>query len=1533
MDSHSAIEEYPLTTLQEGMLFQRIYTGRPGVDLLQVCVEMRHSLDLSVLEDAWHRVIRHNPALRTRILYEGRNEPVQEVTDDVEFHLTAHDLSGLTPEGQQDAIEKYEREDRDRGLDISSAPPMRVAVYRRSEKDHRMVWAVHHIVVDGRACTLVLKDVFGCYEAQMQGRTVELPVRRAFSDYVNWTRHLDSSQASQFWSEKLKGFANPTPILKDQTTSRLITGQFAGRTEQSIYLSPELSAKLKELMKREGLSLNTLVQGMWAILLSRYSGEDDIVFGATKTTRRAFAGAESMVGPLIVTVPVRVRVCSEAPLIAWLRELRAEWLSYRDYDHAPLTLIQQSSEISRGASLFETFVVFENGAFDDGLRANGGGWRDRTATLVSADTNYALTLMGYGGEELELRICYDAQQFSSATIQRMLEHLRTMAVAVAEKPDLTVGDVPLLTGAERRQLVEEWNETPWEYPGDKCLHELFEEQVTRRGNAVALIFGDNSLTYAELNARANQLGHYLKRQGIGPGQRVGLCVERSLAMMVGLLGIQKSGAAYVPLDPAYPAERLRLTLEDAQLTMMVTEGKLSAHIPEYRGALVCLDRDCASIAAESTTNTVSGATPEDLIYVIFTSGSTGRPKGVMVPHRAVVNLMTWMANELQMGKQDVFPALASFAFDMSIPELYLALVSGGTVAIGEDHLAANGEELAEFLMKNKATIVHATPTTWNLLLESGFTGKGLKMAIGAEALLATLFTKLMGCTDSLYNFYGPTETTVWSAYHCFKSKDEPIVIGRPLGNTRVYIRDKHGNPTPIGVPGEIQIGGDGVTRGYLNRPELTAEKFIADPFSDKPNAKLYRTGDVGRFLADGRIEFQGRADHQVKVRGYRVELGEIETALNQHTAVQECVVVAREDVPGDKRLVAYVVPAPGHDVDSAELRSWVKSRVPEYMVPVAWIELAQLPLSPNGKVDRKNLPAPEFTRRELEREYVAPRTAAEEGIAGIWAELLNMDRVGMADNFFELGGHSLLATRVVLRIRQAFQVELPIRTLFEHPVLADLAKEVETLQRKSSNLVTPPLKAITRLGSLELSFAQHRLWFMSKMDPANSFYNLPFATRLRGPLNVNALTQSLNTVVRRHETLRTAFVEQEGEVIQVIEPHVTLALPVVDLRHIEKQERVAEGQQHAQRESLVPFDLERAPLIRAKLLQFEAEEYVLIINMHHIISDAWSRSVFVSELAVLYEALIEGKSSPLSELPIQYADYVVWQRSWLRDKTLANHVDYWRKQLRDAPPVLQLPSDRPRPPVQSFQGAMCQSRIPRTLVSEIKRVSQAEGVTLFMYLLAAFQALLFRYSEQEQIIVGTDLANRTSLELEKLIGFFVNLLPICTNFSGNPTFREVLGRVREVTLGAYSHQDMPFEKLVEELSPDRTLSHNPLVQVLFVMLNTPSTNLQLKGLQARPFEFDLTRSKFDVVVYARELDEGLAIEWLYSTDLFDRETARRMAENYATLLADATLRPAARIGALQFQTDAERVEKEALRRQHQLSTSFKPAKRKPITLA
>jgi len=817
MDSHSAIEEYPLTTLQEGMLFQRIYTGRPGVDLLHVCVEMRHSLDLSVLEDAWHRVIRHNRALRTRILYEGRNDPVQEVRDDVEFHLTAQDLSGLIPEGQQDAIERYERADRGRGLDISSAPLMRVVVFRRSEKDHRMVWTVHHIVVDGRACTLVLKDVFGCYEAQMQGRTVELPVRRAFSDYVNWTRHLDSSQASQFWSEKLKGFANPTPILKDQTTSRLITGQFAGRTEQSIYLSPELSAKLKELMKREGLSLNTLVQGMWAILLSRYSGEDDIVFGATKTTRRAFAGAESMVGPLIVTVPVRVRVCSEAPLIAWLRELRAEWLSYRDYDHAPLTLIQQSSEISRGASLFETFVVFENGAFDDGLRANGGGWRDRTATLISADTNYALTLMGYGGEELELRICYDAQQFSSATIQRMLEHLRTMAVAVAEKPDLTVGDVPLLTAAERRQLVEEWNETPWEYPGDKCLHELFEEQVTRRGNAVALIFGDNSLTYAELNARANQLGHYLKRQGIGPGQRVGLCVERSLAMMVGLLGIQKSGAAYVPLDPAYPAERLRLTLEDAQLTMMVTEGKLSAHIPEYRGALVCLDRDCASIAAESTTNTVSGATPEDLIYVIFTSGSTGRPKGVMVPHRAVVNLMTWMANELEMGEQDVFPALASFAFDMSIPELFLALVSGGTVAIGEDHLAANGEELAEFLAKYKATIVHATPTTWNVLLESGFTGKGLKLAVGAEALPASLFTKLMGCTDSLYNFYGPTETTVWSAYHCFKSKDEPIVIGRPLGNTRVYIRDKHGNPTPIGVSGEIQIGGDGVTRGYLIR--------------------------------------------------------------------------------------------------------------------------------------------------------------------------------------------------------------------------------------------------------------------------------------------------------------------------------------------------------------------------------------------------------------------------------------------------------------------------------------------------------------------------------------------------------------------------------------------------------------------------------------------------------------------------------------------------------------------------------------------
>jgi amino acid adenylation domain-containing protein len=1092
--------------------------------------------------------------------------------------------------------------------------------------------------------------------------------------------------------------------------------------------------------------------------------------------------------------------------------------------------------------------------------------------------------MAEGSQGLMVRLEYNTDIFDPSTVDRLVDHFQILLQGIVGDPQQHILDLPLLGRSECDQLLVEWNATEADYPRGQCLHQRFETQVERTPDAIALSFENQSLTYQKLNEQANRLAHYLQKRGIGPATLVGVYVQRSLAMMVALLAVQKSGAAYVPIDPAYPADRIGSMLEDAQAPLVLTEKSLLDSLPPHAGEALCLDEDAACWAQESAANPGSNVAPEDLLYVIFTSGSTGRPKGVQVRHRAVVNLLTCMAREMSMGESDVVPALASFAFDMCIPELYLALVTGGRVVIGHRDLAANGEELAALLRQTGATLVHATPTTWRLLLEAGFTGKGLKRVIGAEPLSAELCTRLLEADPSLYNFYGPTETTVWSTFHQFRSKDEPLTVGRPLANTQVYILDKNLHPVPIGVPGEIHIGGDGVACGYLKRPELTAEKFIADPFSTKPGAKLYKTGDLGCFFADGRIEFRGRGDNQVKLRGYRIELGEIETILAQHPAVQQAVVVARENTAGDKRLVAYVIPVAGEDASASQLRAHVKDELPEYMVPSAFVTLEKFPLTPNGKVDRKNLPAPDYAPLELGREYVEARTAVEEVIAGIWAKVLKLDRVGMTDHFFELGGHSLLATQVVSRIRLALQVELPLRALFEAPTVSGLAQRVELLQRQEQGLDAPPLKPAGRDQALPLSFAQQRLWFLDQLEPDNPLYNVPHIVRVTGALNAAVLEKSLNEIVRRHEALRTSFQTVNGEPVQVMAPRLTLPLAFTDLGSIAEAERESEARKLAAEEIKRPFNLRTGPLLRASLLKLADQDHVLVLTTHHIVSDRWSLGVLSQELSALYEAFVEGRPSPLPELPIQYADYAVWQRQFLSGEVLEKQLAYWKQQLRGAPPVLEIPTDRPRPPQESFRGDIKVIPISAVVTDKLKALSRGEGVTLFMTLLAAWQVLLSRYSGQEDIVVGIPIANRNRSEIEGLIGFFANTLALRGDLSGNPTFRELLTRVREVALSAYAHQDLPFEKLVEELRPERSLSHNPLFQVLFALQNTPALDQEIPGLKLQAMGAKVGTAKCDLALFMAEGSQGLMVRLEYNTDIFDPSTIDRLVDHFQILL-------------------------------------------------
>jgi non-ribosomal peptide synthetase component F/acyl carrier protein len=901
--------------------------------------------------------------------------------------------------------------------------------------------------------------------------------------------------------------------------------------------------------------------------------------------------------------------------------------------------------------------------------------------------------------------------------------------------------------------------------------------------------------------------------------------------------------------------------------------------------------------------------------VIFTSGSTGRPKGVQVPHRAVVNLLKFMEQELHMGPHDVFPALASFAFDMCIPELYLPLVTGGRVVVGGKNLAANGEELAALLERTGSTIVHATPTTWRLLLEAGFSGKGLKRVIGAEALPTELLRRLLAEDASLYNFYGPTETTVWSTWHHFTSTDEPVVVGQPISNTQVYILDPHLQPVPVGVLGEIYIAGDGVSHGYLNRPELTTEKFVNNRFAAGADDKMYRTGDVGRFLADGRIEFQGRADNQVKLRGYRIELGEIETVVGRHPAVRENVVVAREDVAGDKRLVAYFVARPEQSVGAGELRSWAKERLPEYMVPIAWVEMQKLPLSDNGKVDRRQLPRPEYSRPELPAHDSLARTPEQEIIAGIWSEVLKLQQIGIHDDFFELGGHSLLAMQVVSRIRQAFNVPLPLRDLFEAPTVGGLAARMTSLEKKRAGIETAPIQRASRQGAIPLSFAQRRLWFLDQLEPGNPLYNVASVSRVEGELNYEALEKSLNEIAHRHESLRTTFPNFDNGPAQVIASEVEIRLQILDASHHRDLTACEnEARRLASEEIQRPFDLASGSLLRALAIRIGAGDHALILNLHHIISDRWSLAVLTQELAALYEANLEGKPSPLPELEIQYADYAIWQHQFLSGAVLDQQLQYWRHKLEGAPPVLEIPTDRPRRGIQQFWGAHHTQRLPDETTYLLKTLSRRERGTFYISLLAGFELLMGRLAGQDDLVIGTDFANRSQIETEKLIGFFVNLLPIRAQVDPQSVFKDFYQQIRESVLEAMTHQDIPFDKLVEELRPERSLSHNPLVQILFVMQNTPPLLREFGTLKMRPLGVGST-SRFDLVVFINNPESHVSVTWMYNPTLFDRDRVLQMANSYEFLLKKICADPGVKLESL-FAALAES-EREQRRSEHE----------------
>lgn len=1105
---------------------------------------------------------------------------------------------------------------------------------------------------------------------------------------------------------------------------------------------------------------------------------------------------------------------------------------------------------------------------------------------------------------------YNANLFKPDTIKRLAGHLQVLVAGMVDNHDATIAQLPLLTQAELEQLLLAWNSPTIDYP-QTPVHYYIETHAVQQPEAIAVTFKDQSLTYATLNQRANQLAHYLHQMGVGAEGRVAVCVEPSLEVAVSLLGIFKAGGVYVPLDPTYPSARLTTILEDVQPQVLLTQSHLLPNLPALAEHIFCLDTDWETLQSQPTHNPNPEITPDQTAYLIYTSGTTGKPKGVMASHSNLIHYLLVAQEQFGFNSQDVMPAIARFTFSITFFELLSPLVAGGTLMLLERDHILDFKRLAHTL--TQVSVIHTSPSLMRKLLayikENSFEVPRFPQlrhaSCGGDMVPADLLEtmKTVFRQAEIYVIYGCSEVSCMAcAYPVPRySVVTKSLVGKPFNNVTVRLYDLQQNLVPIGVAGDIFVSGMGITKGYLHQAELTQENYIM-----VDHQRFYRTGDVGRFDANGNLEILGRSDFQIKLRGIRIELGDIETTLRQIPGVREGVVVDRE-VHGEKSLVAYVVLEQEAPPTIADMRHFLQERLPDYMVPAAFVVLEAMPLNVNQKIDRQALPDPTFSRSELEHSaYVAPRTELEELLAQTWIEVLGFEQVSVHDDFFALGGHSLMAAQVIYRLQDALNLEIPINRLFELPTIAALADYLTTLKQQSTDGCPglAPIIPIQRANDLPLSSAQSRLWFLSQLEEGIA-YNIPLALKLDGALSITALERSLTEIARRHEALRTTFPSVQGRPVQRILPPQPVVVPIIDLQSIPAERQMAEVQQLAQEEAQRRFNLAIDRPLRCTLLRLEATVHVLLVTMHHIASDGWSLSVFRRELATLYTAFFQGAASPLAELPIQYADFSHWQQQRLQAPTQPQQLAYWQQQLAGAPPLLELPTDRPRPPIQSFRGGTEFFKLDPSLTQQLKTFSQRSGATLFMTLLAGLATLLSRYSKHQDIVIGSPIANRNRVELEPLIGFFINLLALRIDLSGDPQFSELLKRVRQVALDAYAHQDVPFEQLVEALQPERNSSHSPLFQVLFILQNSPTDPANLPGLTLNPFQVESGTAKYDITLMMEETEAGIIAEFEYNQDLFDRATIRRMVGHFQTLLQGIVAEPSQPISALPLLTAAE----------------------------
>lgn len=1916
---------FPASFGQKRLWFlDQLEPGSPFYNL-PFAVRLQGNLNVPVLEQSFQVIIERHEVLRTALITVDE-EPVQAIASlgtsnapEVTLNIPIINLENLPESERETQALKIATEEAQSPFVLSEYPLMRVKLLRLHEQEHILLLTVHHTVFDGWSIGILLRELAAVYTNFSTGKPSPLSeLSLQYADYSVWQQEWLQEEVLEkqlaYWQQQLADIS-PLQLPTDKPRSALQTYQ--GDT-YSWQIPQDLTNALEVLNQKAGVTMFMTLLAAFNTLLYRYTGHDDIVVGSAIANRN-FAESEAIIGLFVNTLALRTQINSNPSFDELLNQVREITLGAYSHQDLPFEKLVEELQPERNFSsnpFFQVWFALHNLPIPT-LQVGDLVITPITVKKGTSQFDFSLDI-SIDEEGLTGNIEYSTELFESATIVRMVEHFHTLLYGIVANPQAKLSELPLLSAAEKQQLFE-WNNTQNNFIESCSLHEKFEVQVEKTPDAVAVIFADESLTYRELNHRANQLANYLQKLGVTTETLVGICMHRSLEMIIGILGTLKAGGAYVALDPTYPIERLGLMLQDAQVPILLTQESLVDQLPKHKAQVICLDKDWATIAS---CNCQYIAHDSSLAYVIYTSGSTGEPKGVCCHHLGVLNLLADFENRQPLTVIDACSLWTSLSFDVSVYEIFSALLFGATLHIVPEEIRADSQAFIQWLHTQKITSAYIPPFMLSVLanwLEKQPAKLELtRLLVGVEPILEQTLVAISDRIPRLHiiNGYGPTEATICTTLYSVPPQQQQkryTPIGKPANNTQIYLLDQHLQPVPIGIPGEIYISGFGLAKSYLNRPQLTSKKFIYHYFKPSELTRLYKTGDIARYLPDGNIEFIGRSDYQVKIRGFRIELGEIESVLKQHPSVQDTIVVTQEDIANNKQLVTYLVPqtsnshnfeteyvsdlqllydqfyswqfsekdpsinlrvwtsrytnqtipeaeiiecventverilalqpqrvleigcgtglilsrvAPycqhycgvdisqtalqylqqllakrqpellpkvtliqgiadqleGIEVESidviilneiiqnfpsidylvtvlecavkilkpggcifiggvrslplleafhtgvqlnqvetdltiielkkriqdslkaenelvitpnffttlqqhlpqisdvqmelkggsyhneltkfkydvilrlgyqfentenqpwldwqqqqlsveniqnillnnqphtlkitnipnarlatelktlellktvdegikfehlreklmqisleygiepqdfsiiakslaytvkvswsdnsndglynvvfckqipvvhaeknnqeivintpvtppswsvyanqplqqkqeleiiSQLRSFAQSKLPDYMVPQLFVTLPAFPLTPSGKIDRKALPNPEQTVNKREGEFTSPRTSTEKTVAKIWTQVLGLEAVSIYDNFFELGGHSLLATQVISRIRQDFQIEFPLLKIFEFPTVAELATAVEATKEAQDSILAPPILPVSRENHLPLSFAQQRLWFIEQLQPSNAAYNITSAVRIIGDLNITALESCFNEIIKRHESLRTTFITVEGLPIQVITENLQLSLPVIDLQTLSKSEQETQIQQFINQETLKPFDLSQLPLLRVILLKLSSTEYVVIFTMHHIISDGWSTDVIIRETATLYPAFTEDKPFTLPKLPIQYADFAIWERQWLQGEVLEKLLTYWQKQLHNLP-TLKLPTDYPQSITPTSQGSAQPFKLSPTLSQQIKILSNQQGITLFMTLQAAFATLMHYYSEQNDIVIGTDVANRNQGETEGLIGFFVNQLVLCTKFDGNPSFQELLERVRSVTLNAYAHQDLPFDKLVEAINPERNLHSTPLFQVKLILQNNPTTALNISGLTFQSLVTETKTATFNLLFDIRDTEQGLMGLLKYSTDLFAAKTIARMLKHFETILSQVVNKPTIKINEI-----------------------------------